>query len=69
MAHTPETNGYPAATDHDPRLREKTTYWRHLANTIEGSVRGGDAALRQISLTVCYIQSTNLLITNASFYR
>ena len=28
--------------------------WRHLANTIESSVCGGDAALCQITLTTCY---------------
>jgi len=27
-------------------------YWRHLANTIERSVLGGDAALCQITLTI-----------------
>ena len=29
-------------------------HWRHLANTIELSVCGGDAALCQITLTTCY---------------
>jgi len=29
-------------------------YWRHLANTIERSVRGGDAAACQITLTTCF---------------
>ena len=28
--------------------------WRQLANTIEPSVCGGDAALCQITLTTCY---------------
>jgi len=28
--------------------------WRHLANTIEPSVCGGDAVLCQITLTTCY---------------
>jgi len=28
--------------------------WRHLANTAEPSVCGGDAALCQITLTTCY---------------
>jgi len=28
--------------------------WRHLANTIEPSVCGGDTVLCQISLTTCY---------------
>ena len=29
-------------------------HWRHLANTIELSVRGGDAALCQVTLTTCW---------------
>jgi len=29
-------------------------YWRHLKNTTEPSMRGGDAALCQITLTTCY---------------
>jgi len=29
-------------------------HWRHLANTIEPSVCGGDAVLCQITLTTCY---------------
>jgi len=29
------------------------SHWRHLANTTEQSVYGGDAALRQITLTTC----------------
>jgi len=29
-------------------------HWRHLANTIELSVCGGNAALCQITLTACY---------------
>jgi len=29
-------------------------HWRHVANTIEPSVGGGDAALCQITLTTCY---------------
>jgi len=28
-------------------------HWRHLANTTERSVCGGDAALCQITLTTC----------------
>ena len=31
-------------------------HWRHLANTIEPSVCGGDAALCQTALTTCYRQ-------------
>jgi len=30
-------------------------HWRHLANTTEPSVCGGDAVLCQITLTTCYI--------------
>ena len=30
-------------------------HWRHLANTIEPPVCGGDAVLCQITLTTCYI--------------
>ena len=37
-------------------------HWRHLANTIEPSVCGGDAVLCQITLTICYI----LISTNCS---
>jgi len=29
-------------------------YWRHLSNTIEPSVCGGDAALCKITLTICH---------------
>jgi len=29
-------------------------HWRHLANTIEPSVCGGDAVLCKITLTACY---------------
>jgi len=29
-------------------------HWRHLANTIEPSMCGGDAALCQITLSTCY---------------
>jgi len=29
-------------------------HWRHLANTTEPSVWGGDAALCEITLTTCY---------------
>jgi len=28
-------------------------HWRHLANTTERSISGGDAALCQITLTTC----------------
>jgi len=35
-------------------------HWRHLANTTERSVCGGDAALRQISLTTCYEWSSKV---------
>jgi len=30
-------------------------HWRNLANTIEPSVCGGDAALCQTTLTTCYL--------------
>jgi len=30
-------------------------HWRHLANTIEPSMFGGDAALCQIVLTTCFL--------------
>ena len=39
-----------------------TAHWCHLANTIKRSMHGGDAALRQITLTTCsllYISRTN----------
>jgi len=32
-----------------------SAHWRHLANTTEPSICGGDAALCQITLTSCYI--------------
>ena len=31
-------------------------HWRHLANTSESSVCGGDAALCEITLTTCFMQ-------------
>jgi len=34
-------------------------YWRHLANTIEPSVCGGDAALCQFTLATCYQRQAN----------
>jgi len=36
-----------------PMCRHGRAHWRHLANTIEPSVCGGDAALCQITLTTC----------------
>ena len=36
------------------RRLEVSTHWRNLANTIEPSVCGGDAALCQIALTTCF---------------
>jgi len=36
------------------RIPHGMAQWRHLANTIELSVFGGDAALCQITLTTCY---------------
>jgi len=38
-----------------PMCPHGKAHWRHLANTIEPSVCGGDAVLRQIILTTCYI--------------
>ena len=35
-------------------------HWRHLANTIESSVCGGDTSLCQITLTTCYLFNTIL---------
>jgi len=32
-----------------------SAHWRHLANTTEPSVCGGDVALFQITLTTCYL--------------
>ena len=34
-------------------------HWRHLANTTEPSMCGGDAALCQITLTTCYYNFQN----------
>jgi len=36
-------------------------YQRNLANTIESSVCGDDAALRQVTLTTCFISGVRLL--------
>jgi len=33
------------------------THWRHLANTVEPSVCGGDAALCRITLTTCFTKA------------
>ena len=45
-----------------PKNRDKGAHWRQLANTIKRSVRDGDAALRQITLTTCRCdQVTSLL--------
>ena len=38
-------------------------HWRHLANTTESSVCGGDAALRQTTLTNSYICTARALGT------
>jgi len=37
-------------------------HWRHLANTIEPSVCGGDAVLCQITLTTCFWCCTLLAV-------
>jgi len=34
-------------------------HWRHLANTTEPSMCGGDAVLCQITLTTCYYNFQN----------
>ena len=34
-------------------------HWRHLKNTTEPSMCGGNAALCQITLTTCYYQATS----------
>jgi len=36
------------------RSHHGSAHWRHLANTIEPSVCGGDAALCQITLTMVF---------------
>jgi len=40
----------------DPRkhVLDRGAHWRHLANTVEPSMCGVDAALRQITLATCY---------------
>jgi len=50
---------FGAWTRVDPRnhVLDGGARWRNLANTIEPSVCGGDAALRQITLTTCCIVS------------
>ena len=54
-------NGEPCkygSTDRETGLLGWTAYWRHLANTSERSVRGGDAALCLItSITCCSIST------------
>ena len=49
-------------------------HWRHLANTIEPFVCGGDAALCQITLTTCFSHSRaetvkDIRVMLAMFYR
>jgi len=39
-------------------------HWRHLANAIELSVCGGDAALCQTTLTICYRDAAHKLISH-----
>jgi len=36
------------------RILDGGTHWRHVANTIERPVHGGNATVRQITLTTCY---------------
>ena len=45
-----------------PMCPHGRAHWRHLANTTEPSICGGDAALWQITLTTCYSISCTLLI-------
>jgi len=40
-----------------------TAHWCHLANTIEPSVRGGDAVLCQITLTTCHLLQLHTMNT------
>ena len=41
-----------------PKCPHGRAHWRHLANTIQPSVCGGDAVLCQITLTTCLIWYT-----------
>ena len=41
-------------------------HWRHLANTIEPSVCGGDAVLCQITLTTCSLCVTDMRRTSVA---
>jgi len=40
------------------RAHNGRAHWRHVANMIEASVWGCDAALYQITLTTCYYYAT-----------
>ena len=40
-----------------------TTHWRHLANTTEPSMCGGDAALYQVTLSTCYLCYYQVIIS------
>jgi len=40
-------------------------HWRHLKNTTEPSMCGGDAALCQITLTTCYY---NYMLINIPYF-
>jgi len=44
-----------------PMYPHVMAHWRHLANTIELSVCGGDAALCQLALTTCCISPKSML--------
>ena len=46
--------GSTSSVEWVPMCLHVRAHWRHLANTIEPSVCGGDAALCQITLTTCY---------------
>jgi len=49
--------------------RKHGSHWRHLANTIEPSMCGSDAALCQITLTTCYTWSLFLWLGNFVWYQ
>ena len=40
-------------------------HWRRLANTSEQSVRGGNAALCQITLTTCYCIPADVMMRDS----
>ena len=46
----------------------RKAHWRHLANTTEASVCGGDAVLCQITLTTCYAALWNRAGHSCGFF-